>query len=218
MNTLLLILALLARDESPFPCLEKDPWMGFAPGSTVTRRYRVNQEAGDQIITVKSIDKDAITLEARTLEKAEEVPWKFTPFTRQIGDEAKATGKQTKLYAVGPRKVQALLREYTGGGLGGGVRVAFADEFPGGIVEVSVRGESSGSYAFKAIEKLKVDGQDVECFRYDLSIGDGKKKVEGQFWLSSKVPGTIVKFLLRETDGKNTRETYAEVLKFETKK
>lgn len=225
-NLLLLLSVLLAGDEQPFPCFEKNPWAGFAPGSAITRRVRVDRETADQTITVKAVEKDGILLQVEMGEKRDEAKPKFTPFSQLLGGGEKvvATGKSTKLVAIGARRIQATVREFTPSGSflsANSIRVTFADEFPGGIVDVVVRGEDSksgGTYTFKGLEKLKVDAQDVECFRFELKAGEGKKKLEGTYWLSPRVPGLTVKSLFKETVDKEVRDVYTEVLRYEVQK
>ena len=77
------------------------------------------------------------------------------------------------------------------------------------------------AYAFKALEKLKVQGKELSCARFDVKETQktkSKKTVEGSYWLSSQVPGLLVKSVAKITEGKDVTETTVQTIKFEAKK
>jgi hypothetical protein len=220
----LLLLACLAADDVAFPVFERDPWAGFAPGATVTRATTTLKRTAEETLTVKAVEKQGTTLGvSRPGEGEADVPHVFLSLSAILVDVAKlkATGRSGKLVTIGARRVRAAVREFgPEGGFGPVVRVVTAEEFPGGIVEVSYSAEDDRnkvavSYAFKALERVKAAGQDVECARYELTATPGKgKRVEGTFWLSSRVPGLLVRSWLRQSEGREVEERFVEVTRF----
>jgi len=224
MMNALAVLACLAADDVPFPVFERDPWTGFAADATVTRTTTSRKETSEETVTVKVVDREGVTLQVGAVD----LPWRFTSFSRMLVDGAKlkATGRSNKLVSIGTRRVKALVREFAPeGGFGPHVRVVTADEFPGGVVEVSYSAEDdknklSVTYGFKALDRLKVAGRDVECARYELAVREGTntKKFEGTYWLSSQVPGLLVRAWQKQIEGREMAETFIEVTRFESKK
>ena len=69
--------------------------------------------------------------------------------------------------------------------------------------------------------ELKVQGKELSCARLDVKETQktkSKKTVEGSYWLSSQVPGLLVKSVAKVTEGKDVTETTVQTIKFEAKK
>lgn len=228
---MLLAAALLLAQAAEFPLFEKDPWAGVKPDSTVTRVMTENGKRAEVVLTVKSsaLGQTVVQVAADGGDPKEET-LKFVSFSDTLTTEEggyKQTGKSTKTATVAGRRLKTLIREF------GPVRLAFerwrvhtADEPPGGLVQVDLEGEGTEvkqkfTYACKGIEKLKVDGKDVECWRFDLTgteTAKKKRKLEGSYWLSAQVPGLLVKSHFKDVEDKTVvAETTVEVAKFERK-
>ncbi len=232
MNLLPLAALLLAQDALEFPILEKDPWEGFGVGTTLVRVVTVAGKKVEETVTVKAAGAGGTVLSvAKAGEKAQEVSWSFVPFTeRLLSDQSgfKVTSKSTKTVSLGTKKAKTLIREFAPQKLLGMERwrISTADEPVGGIADASFESETLEarqklSWTCKGTEKLKVNGQDLECWRFDLDgseTGKKKQKMEGNYWLSAQVPGTVVRSRFKETADKVATETLIEVAKFEVKK
>ena len=145
------------------------------------------------------------------------------------GSGYKVTGKSNRVVPFGPAKAKALIREISieGDTSGNDIwKVTTADEIPGGLFEVTWSSEDEKSKygvtcAFKALEKLKVQGKELSCVRFDIKETQrtkARKTIEGSYWLSAQVPGLLVKSVLKVTDGKEVTETTVQTTKFEAKK
>jgi hypothetical protein len=162
----------------------------------------------------------------------EEQTLEFVPFSATLlaeGSGNKLSGKSNRVVPFGAAKVKALVREIgpEGDASGTGVwRVTTADEAPGGLLEVSWSFEDEKtkygvSWAFKALEKLKIQGKEFSCARFDVKETQtlkSKRIMEGSYWLSSQVPGLLAKSVTRVTDGKDVTETTIQTVKFDVKK
>jgi hypothetical protein len=232
MNTILWAAMLLApQEEFPFPVYEHDPWGGFGAGSSVTRLTVTGKIRSEETITVKAVDKDSETLTVtRPGKDDEEGAVKFVAFTDSLvaaGSGFQAGGKSNKQVAIGDKRVKALVREFVPTQLALKVwRITSTSEMPGGIFEISWKGEddvtkSDVSYAMKGMETLKVGGVAVECAKIDMTATETKKKkrkVEATYWISEKVPGFLVRSRIKDTLDKVTTESAMDVVKFEFKK
>ncbi|HLF93297.1 MAG TPA: hypothetical protein VJB14_07540 [Planctomycetota bacterium] len=233
MNTILLALALFAAQDEPlpFPVFERDPWGLAGPGSSITRLGVTAKVRSEETITLKAVDKDSRTFTvSRPGKDDEEGAIKFVPFAESlISPEGgyKLSGKSNRQVAIGNRRVKALVREITPNGLALNVwRITTADEMPGGIVDITWKSEDDKAkvdvtYTMKGMEPIKAAGQTLECARIDLTLTETRKKkrkVEGSYWLSEKVPGLLVRSRLRDTTDKVVTETTMDVVKFELKK
>lgn len=230
MNALLVALGCLAQDGIPFPAYDKHPWAGFAAGTTATRTTRSGQILTEEKVEIVKVDKDGVTVRiSKTGEGEGEGLFPFTAFTAALvaeGTGYKVIGKSNRQVQIGPRRVRALVREFAPpDSIGiGAIRITTADEVPAGIVEMTFEAEDDGkktafSYAFKGIEKVKAGDREVEAARFELLAAEGKtKKTEGTCWLSSQVPGLLVRSRLKATVGREVAETFTEVTKFELRK
>jgi hypothetical protein len=228
----LVLLSACAAQDLQYPILEKDPWAGFLPGSSVTRETSIaNQFRTEKRITLKSLDINSKTLLVLSQGEEEEETVEFAAYSSGLiadGGGYKVSGKSTRLVPFGPTKVKALVREISPeGGVGNDVwRVTTADEAPGGVLEATwsyedEKSKSGVSYAFKGLDKVKVQGKDVPCARFDVKETQGaktKRTLEGSYWLSSQVPGLMVKSATKVTQGTEVIETTVQTLKFEVKK
>ncbi len=221
----------LALQDPTFPLLEKDPWAGFAVGSQIVRETTlVNRVTTEEIITLKAIDGKSRTVTVLSKGEEDEQVLEFAPFTGTLVDAGyKATGKSNRLQPFGTAKVKTLLREFgMEDEVGNNVwRVATADEVPGGLYDAGWGStddttRSAITYGFKALEKLKVQGRELSCARFEArstTIAKGSKRiVEGSYWLSELMPGLVVKSTTKTTEGKDTSETRVQITKFEAKK
>ena len=232
MNAILWTVMLLApQEELPFPVFERDPWGGFGAGSSVSRLTVTGKLRSEETITVKTVDKDSRTLSvSRPGKDDEEGAVKFTPFTESLVSPAggcKLTGKSNKQVSLGDRRVTGLVREFTPATLALTLwRITTADEMPGGIALLTLKAEDDQAktdvaYTMKGMEPLKIAGQTVECAKIELVASETKKKkrkLEGTYWISEKVPGFLVRSRLKDTQDKVTVETGVDVVKFEAKK
>jgi len=160
----------------------------------------------------------------------EEGAVKFVPFVdSMISPEGgyKQSGKSTRQVSIGDRRVKALVRELTPSALALNIwRVATADEMPGGIVDITWKAEDDKTkydvtYTMKGMEPVKVGSQTLECAKIELSATETKKKkrkVEGTYWLSEKVPGLLVRSRVKDTTDKNATETSMDAAAFVLKK
>lgn len=230
MHTLLFVAALATQDV-PYPVLEKDPWQGFMPGSYVVRESNVdNRIKTETTITLKSIEVNSKTFTILSRNEEDEQNVEFASFTAMlVANGFRASGKSTRVVPFGPAKVKAQVRELSmeGDTSGTGVwKLTVSDEIPGGLYEAVWSSDdektSSGvSCVFKAVEKLKVQGKDVSCARFDVKEtqrAKSKKTSEGSYWLSAQIPGLLVKSVLKVTEGKDVTETTIQTLKFDVKK
>lgn len=233
MSAILLAAALFAfqEDPLPFPVFERDPWGLCGPGSSVTRVSLVNKVRSEETLTLKAVDKDSRTFTVSRPGKAdEEGAVKFVPFTDSLlSPESgyKQSGRSNRQVAIGDRRVKALVREFTPSALALNVwRITTADEMPGGIVDITWKSEDDATkydvtYTLKGMEPLKVGGQTVECARIELSATETKKKkrkIQGSYWISEKVPGLLVRSRLTDTVDRIASEMAMDVVKFELKK
>ena len=229
----LLLAALLTpqQEEFPFPVFDRDPWGGFGAGSSVTRLTTTGKLRSEETITVKAVDKDSkILTVSRPGKDDEEGAVQFTAFTESLtapGGGFKLTGKSNKQVSLGEKRVTGVVREFTPGQLSlGSCRVTTTDEMPGGIALLTLRAEddqtkSDVSYTMKGMEPIKIAGQSVDCAKIELVATETKKKkrkLEGTYWISEKVPGFLVRSRLKDTVDKVTTETSMDVVKFELKK
>ena len=225
-------LAACAAQELQYPLLEKDPWQGFLPGSVVVRETAIgNRTRTETTITLKAIEITSKTLLVQSKGEEEEEYVEFAPFSAGLIAEDsgyKASGKSTRVLGLGPAKVKALVREFSGeGDVANNVwRLTTADEVPGGIFEATwssqdEKTKSGASTLFKAMEKLKVQGKELTCARFEAKETQAmksKRTLECSYWLSSQVPGLLVKSAMKITEGKDVTETTVQTLKFEAKK
>jgi hypothetical protein len=227
----IVVLAALAAQELQYPVLEKDPWNGFMPGSFVVRETNIaNRIRSETTITLKSIEVNSKTFTMLSRNEEEEQSVEFASFTAMlVADGYRASGKSNRVVSFGPAKVKALVREMSieGDTSGTGLwKLTVSDEVPGGLYEATWSSEdektSSGvSCAFRAVEKLKVQGKEFSCARFDVKEtqrAKSKKTTEGSYWLSAQMPGLLVKSALKVSDGKDVTETTVQTLKFEAKK
>jgi hypothetical protein len=228
MNALLAALPCLAQDGLPFPAYDKPPWAGFAAGTTATRTDRSGQILTEEKVEIVKVDKDGVTVRISKTGEGEGL-FPFTAFTAALAAEGtgcKVIGKSHRPVQIGPRRVRALVREFAPpDSIGtGAIRITTADELPAGIVEMTFEAEdgrkrTAFSYAFKGIEKVKAGDREVEAARFELLVTEGKaRKTEGTCWLSSQVPGLLVRSRLKATVGREVAETFLEATKFEVKK
>lgn len=231
-QTLVLLAALTAQDLE-YPLLEKDPWAGFLPGSFVIRETNIaNRVRTETVVTLKSIEVGSKTLAVLSQGQEEEQTQEFVPFSATLlgeGGGYKLTGKSTRLVPIGQARAKALVREI---GVEGDVsangiwKLTTLDDVPGGMFEAAYTYEddaqkSGVSYAFKGLEKLKVQGRELSCARFEVKDTQkvkSKKIVEASYWLSSQVPGLVVKSVSKSTENKESTETTVQVTKFEAKK
>ncbi len=231
MPAILVFMAALATQDLSYPILEKDPWAGFMPGSFVVRETNVtNRIRTESTITLKSIEVNSKTFTVLTRNEEEEQSVEFASFTAMlVADGFRASGKSTRVVPFGPAKVKALVRELSieGDTSGTGLwKLTVSDEIPGGLYEAVWTSDdektSSGvSCAFKTVEKLKVQGKEFSCARFDIKEtqrAKSKKTTEGSYWLSAQIPGLLVKSVLKVTEGKDVTETTIQTLKVEAKK
>lgn len=226
---LTVLAALLAQDLS-YPLLEKDPWAGFAVGSSVIRETRLpNRARWETTVQLKSADPQSKVLGvAHQGEEEQEQAVSFAPFSAPLQDVA--GGYRLEAKATRPvARLKCFVREFAmeGAGVGNGVwKVATSDDVPGGLVEAAWSYEDetqkhSVSYLYKGPEKIKVQGKELACARFDLKEVQGlksKKSIEGSYWLSAQVPGLFVRSVRRVTENKETSETTVQVLQFDAKK
>ncbi len=217
MLTTIALAVLLQQGE--IIALEKDPWAGFAVGSWVklkSTRGPVVEEARITLAAENRFERDPAPEEGSA-----SFPRVFVPYTRVIGILGlKQLGKGTETLKVGAK---ARVAEF--GPADPSIvwavrwRVSTSDDVPGGVgrVTIEVAGDKPGRVTLEAVavEKLKVGTKDVPCvrFQYKRTIAreDG---VEASYWLSSQVPGLLVRFVARS--GK--AEARVDALDFEAKK
>lgn len=228
MTGFLLLLACGLQDPSPFPFLDQDPWEGFKKGSLVVRSVVEDRKLRQETITVVSDKKDMrlLRLELDDGTKKEGNP----PFTRltdqlqQEGSPYRVSGKGTKVVKAGRRTIRGEVKEFTRGTVSLDIwRVTTAKAMPGGIVEVKgqanvIRDATDIKYAFLRLEPVKVGKQTIVCARFDLKGKMAKKKVSGTWWLSTQVPGLVVRSIYKETEGKKTVEKRITVTRYEAVK
>jgi hypothetical protein len=234
MIPLILALAACAAQDLEYPLLEKDPWAGFVPGSFVVRETNLeNRFRSETTITLRSIEVNSKTFAVLAQGQEEEVSQTFTPFSATLlapDTGNRLSGKSNRIVALGGAKVKASVREIGPADDASGTniwRLVTADEFPGGICGVtwtneSEEGKASVSYDFKGLEKLKVHGKELSCAKFEAretqTTARVKKGIEASLWLSSQVPGLLVKSVTRVTLGKEVTETTVQTVSFEAKK
>jgi hypothetical protein len=233
MIQILVFLAACSVQDLEYPLFEKDPWAGFLPGSVVVRETNIaNRIRTETTITLKSIEIGSKTLSVLRQGEEEEQTLEFVPFSAALladGSGNKLSGKSNRVVPFGAAKVKALVREISPEGETGGNgtwKLTTADETPGGIVEAGwsyedEKTKAGVSCAFKALEKLKIQGKELSCARFDVKETQtlkSKRILEGSYWLSSQVPGLLVKSVTRVTEGKDVTETTVQTIKFEAKK
>lgn len=233
MSAMLLAAALFSvqEDPLPFPVFERDPWGLCGAGSSVTRLSIANKVRSEETMTLKAVDKDSRTFTlSRPGKDDEEGAIKFVPFTDSLLSPEggyKQSGRSNRQVAIGDRRVKALVREFTPGALALNVwRITTADEMPGGIVDITWKSEDDTTkydvtYTLKGMEPVKVGAQTIECAKIELSATETKKKkrkIQGTYWLSEKVPGLLVRSRVTDTVDRVANETSMDVIKFELKK
>ena len=228
MSALFLLLACTLQEPSPFPFLDKDPWEGFKKDSRVVRSVVENGAVRLEEIIVINDSKEGrrlrMFLEDGT--KKEGNP-PFTSLTEKLqgGDSPyKVSGKGTKVVKAGRQTIKGQIREFTRGGLSLDIwRVTTAKAMPGGVIEVKgqadiIKSGTDVKYSYVRIEPVRVANQKIICARFDLKGKMNKKKVSGTWWLSTQVPGLIVRSIYKETEGKKTTEKRIMVTEFESVK
>jgi hypothetical protein len=183
------------------PVLEKDPWAGFKTGSSI----KVRRGTAEYTLTLSEYEGQR-TLARDPEEEEFDGSIAFAGFASSLradGSGYKRTGKSATTVKVGAGTAKALVEEFTAGdgddtSSADKYRVTTCDDVPGGVVRVE-RDSSAESarekwvYELKAVEKLKVGGKDLECWRFDLTASEGKKKTTTSCWLSKEVPGLLVR-------------------------
>lgn len=197
-----IVLALLAQ-----PYFEKDPWAGCGDGSWVKYRLTRKKSADEWTIKLTGRGEDGALNFERTpgLEDFEQTTT-FAGWLSGMRGGASAPRKSETTAVIGKRAVRAAVEEFpTPEDFEGTdkTRVTSTDAIAGGIVKIerdfrTNERREKWTYEFRGIEKLKAGDREIECLRFEHTSVEGRATKASFYWLSSEVPGLLVKSKIDE--------------------